>query len=150
MKLRKLLSLSIAAILLCFTGCVNKNTLSKHEPITILAPYLECDRLVDLVHKKYPEINLKVLSYSGANTTTYLQNMLAADDLPDICTQTIYDPNIDDVSDRMIDLAGYYKKINKNGRDTLNWRDHGMLFKRWPQDLPLLFGEPEIYYLDEM
>ena len=33
--------------------------------------------------------------------------MLAADDLPDICTQTIYDPNIDDVSDRMIDLAGY-------------------------------------------
>ena len=107
MKLRKLLSLSIAAILLCFTGCVNKNTLSKHEPITILAPYLECDRLVDLVHKKYPEINLKVLSYSGANTTTYLQNMLAADDLPDICTQTIYDPNIDDVSDRMIDLAGY-------------------------------------------
>lgn len=54
MKLRKLLSLSIAAILLCFTGCVNKNTLSKHEPITILAPYLECDRLVDLVHKKIP------------------------------------------------------------------------------------------------
>ncbi len=50
----------------------------------------------------------------------------------------------------MIDLAGYYKKINKNGRDTLNWRDHGMLFKMWPQDLPLLFGEPEIYYLDEM
>lgn len=46
----------------------------------------------------------------------------------------------------MIDLAGYYKKINKNGRDTLNWRDHGMLFKMWPQDLPLLFGEPEIYY----
>lgn len=32
----------------------------------------------------------------------------------------------------MIDLAGYYKKINKNGRDTLNWRDHGMLFKMWP------------------
>ena len=33
--------------------------------------------------------------------------MLAADDLPDICTQTIYDPNIDDESDKMIDLAGY-------------------------------------------
>lgn len=118
MKLRKLLSLSIAAILLCFTGCVNKNTLSKHEPITILAPYLECDRLVDLVHKKYPEINLKVLSYSGANTTTYLQNMLAADDLPDICTQTIYDPNIDDVSDtkKMMDCMDYIQK----------WKDLGM------------------------
>lgn len=105
MKLRKLLSLSIATVLLCFTGC--KNTLSNHEPITILAPYLECDRLVDLVHKKYPEVNLKVLSYSGANTTTYLHNMLTADDLPDICTQTVYDPNIDDVSDKMIDLSGY-------------------------------------------
>ena len=91
MKLRKLLSLSIAAVLLCFTGCVNKNTLSEHEPITMLAPYLDCDRFVDLVHKKYPEVNLKILSYSGANTTTYLQNMLASDDLPDICTQTVYD-----------------------------------------------------------
>ena len=107
MKLRKLLSLSIAAVLLCFTGCVNKNTLSEHEPITMLAPYLDCDRFVDLVHKKYPEVNLKILSYSGANTTTYLQNMLASDDLPDICTQTVYDPNIDDVSDKMIDLSGY-------------------------------------------
>ena len=79
MKLRKLLSLSIAAVLLCFTGCVNKNTLSEHEPITMLAPYLDGDRFVDLVHKKYPEINLKILSYSGANTTTYLQNMIAAE-----------------------------------------------------------------------
>ena len=28
-------------------------------------------------------------------------------DLPDICTQIVYDPNIDDVSDKMIDLSGY-------------------------------------------
>ena len=27
--------------------------------------------------------------------------------LPDICTQIVYDPNIDDVSDKMIDLSGY-------------------------------------------
>ena len=48
----------------------------------------------ELVHEKYPEVNLEILCYSGANTTQYLQNMLAADDLPDICTQTVYDPNI--------------------------------------------------------
>ena len=28
-------------------------------------------------------------------------------DLPDICTQIVYDPNIDDVSDKMIDFSGY-------------------------------------------
>ena len=50
-----------------------------------------------LVHEKYPEVNLEIFSYSGANTTQYLQNMLAADDLPDICTQTVYDPNINDM-----------------------------------------------------
>ena len=54
--------------------------------MTILAPYLECDRLAELVQEKYPEVNMEILSYSGANTTQYLQNMLAADDLPDICT----------------------------------------------------------------
>ena len=75
--------------------------------MTILAPYLECDRLAELVHEKYPEVNLEILSYSGANTTEYLQNMLAADDLPDICTQTFYKPDVVDVSDKMIDLSGY-------------------------------------------
>ena len=94
-------------MLLCLTGCTNKNSTSEHEAVTILAPYLECDRLADLVHEKYPEVNLEILSYSGANTTQYLQNMLAADDLPDICTQTVYDPNINDMSDKMIDLSSY-------------------------------------------
>ena len=61
----------------------------------------------ELVHEKYPEVNLEILCYSGANTTQYLQNMLAADDLPDICTQTVYDPNINDMSDKMIDLSSY-------------------------------------------
>ena len=42
----------------------------------------------------------------------------------------------------MIDLAGYFSK-QKN----MKWRDHGMLFKMWPDDLPLLFGEPIEYDL---
>ena len=107
MKLRKIQGVSVIAVLLCLTGCTNKNVTDEHEAVTILAPYLECDRLADLVHEKYPEVNLAILSYSGANTTQYLQNMLAADDLPDICTQTVYDPNISDMSDKMIDLSSY-------------------------------------------
>ncbi len=107
MKLKKIFGVSVVTVLLCLTGCTNKNATSEHEAVTILAPYLECDRLADLVHEKYPEVNLEILSYSGANTTQYLQNMLAADDLPDICTQTVYDPNINDMSDKMIDLSSY-------------------------------------------
>ena len=107
MKLRKIQGVSVIAVLLCLTGCTNKNVTDEHEAVTILAPYLECDRLADLVHEKYPEVNLEILCYSGANTTQYLQNMLAADDLPDICTQTVYDPSINDMSDKMIDLSSY-------------------------------------------
>ena len=29
----------------------------------------------------------------------------------------------------------------------MKWRDHGMLFKMWPSDLPLLFGPPREYDL---
>ncbi|WP_294785295.1 extracellular solute-binding protein [uncultured Eubacterium sp.] len=107
MKLRKLWGISVIAVLLCLTGCTDKKVSGEHEAVTILAPFLDCDRLAELVHEKYPEVNLEILSYSGANTTQYLQNMLAADDLPDICTQTVYDPNVSDLSDKMIDLSGY-------------------------------------------
>ena len=97
MKLKKIFGVSVVTVLLCLTGCTNKNAMSEYEAVTILAPYLECDRLAALVHEKYPEVNLEIFSYSGANTTQYLQNMLAADDLPDICTQTVYDPNVNDM-----------------------------------------------------
>ena len=90
------------------TGCGKTDeTSKKHEAITFMAPYLEVDSFIEEVHKTYPEVNLEVITYSGSNTTTYLQNMLEADDLPDICTQTFYKPDVVDVSDKMIDLSGY-------------------------------------------
>ena len=39
-----------------------------------------------------------------------------------------------------IDLAAHYKPDGK-------WKDHGVLFKMFPNDLPLLFGEPMEYNL---
>lgn len=42
-----------------------------------------------------------------------------------------------------LDLAAYYKT---NGV----CRDHGMLFKMWPEELHLLFGEPKEYILEEL
>ena len=41
-------------------------------------------------------------------TVLFLRNDLSTgDDLPDICTQTVYDPDINDMSDKMIDLSSY-------------------------------------------
>lgn len=39
-----------------------------------------------------------------------------------------------------VDLAAHYKPDGK-------WRDHGVLFKMMPDDLPLLLGEPKEYIL---
>lgn len=41
-----------------------------------------------------------------------------------------------------IDLAAHY---NPDG----SWRDHGILFKMKPKDLPLLLGTPKVYRLDQ-
>ena len=111
MKIKKVQS--VCLILACVVasgliGCGKTyETPKKHEAITFMAPYLDIDSFIEEVHKTYPEIELEVVPYSGANTTTYLQNMLEADDLPDICTQTFYKPDVVDVSDKMIDLSGY-------------------------------------------
>ena len=111
MKIKKVQSACF--ILACvaatgFIGCGKTDeTSKKHEAITFMAPYLDVDSFIEEVHKTYPEIELEVVPYSGANTTTYLQNMVEADDLPDICTQTFYKPDVVDVSDKMIDLSGY-------------------------------------------
>ena len=78
-----------------------------HEAITFMAPYKEIEAFIEQVHNVYPEVNIEVVPYSGDNTTTCLQNMFAAGDLPDVCTLTYYDPRIDLVSDKLLDLSGY-------------------------------------------
>lgn len=45
----------------------------------------------------------------------------------------------------MVDLLGYFSK-----QRNMKWRDHGMLFKMWPDDLPLLFGDPVEYDLTKL
>ena len=116
MKIKKVQSVCLilacaAVTCVAVTGLIGcgktDETSKKHEAITFMAPYLEVDSFIEEVHKTYPEVNLEVITYSGSNTTTYLQNMLEADDLPDICTQTFYKPDVVDVSDKMIDLSGY-------------------------------------------
>ena len=111
MKIKKVQSICLILTCIAATGLIGcgktDEASGEHEAITFMAPYLEVDSFIEEVHKTYPEVNLEVITYSGSNTTTYLQNMLEADDLPDICTQTFYKPDVVDVSDKMIDLSGY-------------------------------------------
>ena len=78
-----------------------------HESITFMAPYMNVEAFIDQVHSVYPEVNIEIVPYSGDNTTTCIQNMVEANDLPDVCTITVYNPMTDDMSDKLIDLSGY-------------------------------------------
>ena len=68
---------------------------------------MEEEAFIEQVHSVYPEVNIEIVPYSGDNTTTCLQNMFEANDLPDICTLTVYDPMTYHVSDKLLDLSGY-------------------------------------------
>lgn len=96
-----------AALTACGDGKAETAKNDVHEAVTFMAPYKEVEAFIEQVHSVYPEVNMEVVPYSGDNTTTCLQNMFAAGDLPDVCTLTYYDPRIDLVSDKLLDLSGY-------------------------------------------
>ena len=102
--------LTITCAITLLSGCGSTNTAkenktSEHEAITINAPYNNISDFVDLVHKKYPEINIDVIPYSGKNTTTWMNSMLQSGDLPDIYFRTVYSAANEDVSDKLMDLS---------------------------------------------
>lgn len=103
----------IAGMISLLTGCMSKDFLSEmssnnvHEAITIQSSFRNMSAFIDAVHERYPEINLEVIPYSGANYTAYVKAQIAAGDMPDIYCTTYYTPGHDDVSDRLIDMSGY-------------------------------------------
>ena len=78
-----------------------------HEPITIVSSFKNMSAFVDLVHEKYPEINLEILPYSGSNYSAYVRSQLVTGDMPDIYTTKAYAPGQIEVADKLIDLSGY-------------------------------------------
>ena len=101
----------VLAATAALTACGGNTETAKkddtHEVITFMAPYMEEEAFIEQVHSVYPEVNIEIVPYSGDNTTTCLQNMFEANDLPDICTLTVYDPMTYHVSDKLLDLSGY-------------------------------------------
>lgn len=86
---------------------VSSSDVSDHEPLTILSPFRNISAFLDLVKEKYPEINLEVVPYSGANMTAYLQARLRSGDMTDIFCTTAYLPGLEDLSNKLLDLSGY-------------------------------------------
>ena len=114
--MRKKYILKLAAAVTCsavlLSGCGSQNTpeetkTGKHEPITMLSAFVGIGQFVDLVNEKYPEIDLQIIPYSGANMTAYMRDELSSGNMPDIYVTTVYFPGWEDLSDQLIDMSGY-------------------------------------------
>ena len=88
MEIKKIRRVCLVLLCIGVTGIVGSGkkdvNSKKHEPITFMAPYMDVDSFIKEVHKTYPEVNLKVVPYSGANTTVYLNTIMEENDLPDM------------------------------------------------------------------
>lgn len=82
-------------------------TTSDHKPVTIQTPYRNMTNFITLLQETYPEINIEVIPYSGANMTTYLTDELKAGEIPDVYFTTVYSPTQQHLGDRLIDLSSY-------------------------------------------
>ena len=75
MKIKKAQSVWLILACIAATGLIGcgktDETSEKHEAVTFMAPYMDVDSFIEEVHKTYPEIELEVVPYSGANTTVY-------------------------------------------------------------------------------
>ena len=105
------LLLAMACLLSLLTGCGNQTDTvqndGEHEAITISMPDISMHTFLEMVHEKYPEINLEVIPYSGDNKSMYLSSQLKAGDMPDIYFTNIYRRGQKEVRENLLDLAGY-------------------------------------------
>ena len=118
-------------------------TEGEHEAITMTAmvPFRNPSHLADLVHEKYPEINIEFIPYSGYNGTAFVKEELAVDDMPDIYLGSMYLPSRDHVSDKLIDLSAYSFTDNFTDYRLREVTDNGAIYM-----LPLYYSCMAITY----
>ena len=118
-------------------------TEGEHEAITMTAmvPFRNPSHLTDLVHEKYPEINIEFIPYSGYNATAFVKEELAVDDMPDIYLGSMYLPSRDHVSDKLIDLSAYSFTDNFTDYRLREVTDNGAIYM-----LPLYYSCMAITY----
>ncbi len=117
MKRKGLLGLAaaIACAACLIAGCSSASTSgqsaksdsTEHPVITMNAPYRNMSEFYDLVHEKYPEINLEIIPYNGQNYSSYVNDMAKTDQLTDIYFRTYYVPGRNDDASQFLDLSSY-------------------------------------------
>lgn len=113
-RLRTLLCLLMTAMLL-FTACGKTNNspdskqdTDEHPTITMMTygQYTRLEPFINLLHEKYPEINLEFVSYTGANGTSYGDLCLKNNDMTDIVfVGQILSPEA--AKENLLDLSQY-------------------------------------------
>ena len=90
------------------SGTASPSSPASNRPvITMNAPYRNMSTFYQLVHEKYPEVNLQITPYNGQNFSAYVADMRTAGQLPDIYFTTYYTPGrYDDAAD-FLDVSGY-------------------------------------------
>ncbi len=84
-----LLACALAVALALVAGCSSSSsTTGEHEPITIMDAQRDYGALIELVHEKYPEINIEVIPYRGRNMSAYTKQQLETGIMPDIYSST--------------------------------------------------------------
>ena len=116
MKVKRLISLALASVLvLSLVACgktenkteVAGNTNGEHEPITIMSANKDYSGFIEYVKSVYPEINIEVVPYRGANATQYMYDQLYTGYMPDIYATTQMFTCYDKYPDHLIDLSKY-------------------------------------------
>jgi raffinose/stachyose/melibiose transport system substrate-binding protein len=133
--LRRLFLLLLCAVLL--TGCADGDIPSgetdtnqgsargkqsgqmetqEHEALTICTAGMNYTYFLNALHEKYPEINLKLVSYDGADASGYMKDTLVNGDIPDIYTSNYRQS--DKLQETYLLNLGNYDFIN-NYSDTM-------------------------------
>ncbi|MDD6799376.1 MAG: extracellular solute-binding protein [Firmicutes bacterium] len=107
MKITKFVTLFIISVFvfLMLNACGDGSE-SVHEPLTIITAHKDYTEFEKEFKKAYPEVNLKFISYSGHNSTSYLHRILEAGQAPDIYTSNVL-PDAELQKKYLIDLSGY-------------------------------------------
>ena len=97
------LVLVVVMVLAMLPGCSGSK---EHEAITIMDAQRDYSGLIELVHEKYPEINIEVIPYRGGNRSAYMKQQLETGSIPDIYSSTqAWDSDIQ--KEYLIDLSDY-------------------------------------------
>ena len=114
MKKKTLCLLTLCALLL-LTACARQDAVpaatqapsAAHEPITMMSGGKDYSDFIAYVKSIYPEINIEIVPYRGANTTQYMYDQLYTGYMPDIYGTTQLFTCYDKYEEHLIDLSRY-------------------------------------------